>query len=98
MSQQYIDLFKQEATPDVFTWKWEKFWVNSGTHSYQFKPSTITPGSTRFVNLEEFIRSSSVVMRLIPVQEMFAKFCEEFKARVEAVKSEEGKLEIGNTG
>ena len=52
----------------------------------------ITPVSTRFVNSEEFIRISSVVMRLMPVEKMLAKFYEKFKARVEVTKRLDGTI------
>jgi len=58
----------------------------SGIHSYRFEPSKVTPGSTRFVNSEEFLRLSNVLMRLMPLEKMFYQFAEQFKARVESVK------------
>jgi hypothetical protein len=58
----------------------------SGIHSYRFEPSKATPGSTRFVNSEEFLRLSNVLMRLMPLEKMFYQFAEQFKARVESVK------------
>jgi ABC-type polysaccharide/polyol phosphate export permease len=60
----------------------------SGIHSYRFENSAVTPGSTRFVNEEEFLRLSNVVMRIMPVEKMFYQFCEEFKARVESLQEE----------
>jgi hypothetical protein len=65
----------------------------SGSHSYRFEPSKITPGSTRFVNSEEFLRLSNVLMRLMPIEKMFYEFAEQFKARVESVKGSALKTE-----
>jgi hypothetical protein len=63
------------------------FYVLSGTHPYRFEPSKITPGSTRFVNSEEFARLNNFFMRFMPMEKMFYQFCEQFKARVESVKA-----------
>jgi hypothetical protein len=65
----------------------------SGIHSYQFEPSKVTPGSTRFVNSEEFLRLSNVLMRLVPIEKMFYQFAEQFKARVESVKGSALKIQ-----
>jgi hypothetical protein len=65
----------------------------SGIHSYRFEPSKFTPGSTRFVNSEEFLRLSNVFMRLMPLEKMFYQFAEQFKARVESVKGSTLKTE-----
>ena len=72
--------------PEEFKWRFDIFHVLSGIHSYRFEPSKTTPGSTRFVNSEEFLRLSNVLMRLMPVEKMFCQFSEQFKARVESVK------------
>jgi hypothetical protein len=61
----------------------------SGIHSYRFEPSKVTPGSTRFVNSEEFLRLSNVLMRLMPIEKMFYQL----KARVESVKDSALKIE-----
>lgn len=62
------------------------FLVLSGIHSYRFEPSKTTPGHTRFINEEEFIRFSNILMRIMPVEKSFHEFCKLFKARVELVK------------
>jgi hypothetical protein len=65
----------------------------SGIHSYRFEASKVTPGSTRFVNSEEFLRLSNIFMRLMPLEKMFYQFAEQFKARVESVKGSGVKTE-----
>ena len=81
---------QQENTPNEFKWRFDKFLVLAGIHSYRFEPSKTTPGQTRFVNAEEFIRLNNILMRMMPVEKMFREFCEQFKARVESVTGESG--------
>jgi hypothetical protein len=60
--------------------------VLSGIHSFYFEPSKTTPGGTTFKHTEIPQRLNLVLMKLLPITEMFDEFSRALKARVEAVQ------------
>ncbi|KFY61163.1 hypothetical protein V497_03109 [Pseudogymnoascus sp. VKM F-4516 (FW-969)] len=74
MSGMEVKFTALENTPSEFKWRFDMFLVLSGIHSYRFEPSKTTPGHTRFINEEEFIRFSNILMRIMPVEKSFHEF------------------------
>lgn len=80
--------FSQANTAEEFKWLGSLPYIFSGYHSFQFRPSEITPGHTTFVNKEEFSGALSFMVAEgwsmgKKTKVGFEGFCSDLKARVE---------------
>ena len=80
----------QENTEREFRWRGSLWPLFVGEHSFKFEPSKTTPGSTTFIDSEEFTGGLPWVMSPLykgpQPSKQFDKFNEQLKQRVESLK------------
>jgi len=76
---------KQKNEPTVLIWRGSLPYIFSGDHSFEFQPSSTTPGGTTFINKEVFTGLLSFVMGLMGdgTSKGFEGFNRDLKARAE---------------